>query len=48
MAFTSTEARAYIAKVRWQFATTMPKWPHGHTVRRWREDLAEDFVAFVG
>lgn len=47
MAFTSTGARAYIANVRWQFATTMPKWPHEYTVRRWREDLAEDFVAFV-
>jgi len=22
------EARAYIAEVRWQFAKTMPQWPH--------------------
>lgn len=47
MAFTSTEARAYIAKVRWQFARTMPQWPHEYTVRTWRPELATEFFDFV-
>jgi hypothetical protein len=41
------DARRYIAAVRWQFAHTMPRWPHEYTVRRWREDLHESFAAFV-
>jgi len=28
LAFTIDDARAYIEKVRWQFAKTMPRWPH--------------------
>ena len=47
MAFTLTDARECIAKARWQFAKTMPQWPHEYTVRHWREDLNEDFLAFV-
>jgi hypothetical protein len=39
MAFTVDDARAYIADVRWQFAKTMPQWPHEYTVREWRTDL---------
>lgn len=41
------DARAYIAKVRWQFATTMPQWPHEYTVLQWRPDLATEFRALV-
>jgi hypothetical protein len=26
--FTVNDARTYIAAVRWQFAKTMPQWPH--------------------
>ncbi len=47
MTFTTADARAYIAKVRWQFAQTMPQWPHEYTVREWRPDLDEDFFGFV-
>ena len=34
--FSADDALAYIAKVRWQFAKTMPQWPHEYTVREWR------------
>ena len=44
---TIDEARTYIAKARWQFAKTMPQWPHEYTVRIWRVDLEEEFWAFV-
>jgi hypothetical protein len=40
-------ATLYIAEVRWQFAKTMPQWPHEYTVREWRPDLASTFVAFA-
>lgn len=44
---TGDEAGRYIASVRWQFASTMPQWPHEYTVRAWRGDLREEFLAFV-
>ena len=47
MAFTIEDARGYIAQVRWQFAKTMPQWPHEYTVRKWREDLDTEFAAFA-
>ena len=47
MTFAIDQAKAYIAAVRWQYARTMPQWPHEYTVRRWREDLADEFDAFV-
>ena len=47
MAFTIDDARAHIAKVRWQFAKTMPQWPHEYTVRAWRPDLEQEFFEFV-
>jgi len=45
--FTTDDACAYIAKVRWQFAKTMPQWPHEYTVREWREDLQPEFFGLV-
>ena len=45
--FDITSARAYIAKVRWQFAKTMPQWPHWYTVREWNPDLESEFEAFA-
>jgi hypothetical protein len=48
MTYTVDDARAYIAKVRWQFARTMPRWPHEYTVLQWRQDLEPEFRAFVG
>ncbi len=47
MTFIINDARAYIAQVRWQFAKTMPQWPHEYTVREWRPDLNREFAAFV-
>ena len=43
---TLDEARAYIAEVRWQFAKTMPDWPHEYTIKAWRPELASAFEAF--
>lgn len=45
--FTLADAHAYIARVRWQFAKTMPQWPHEYTVREWRLDLEAAFEAFA-
>jgi hypothetical protein len=47
MSFTADDARAYVAQVRWQFAKTMPQWPHEYTVRAWRPDLEREFLEFV-
>jgi hypothetical protein len=47
MNFTIDDARSYIDKVRWQFAKTMPQWPHEYTVRTWRPELASEFEALV-
>ena len=45
--FTVEDAQRYIATVRWQFAKTMPLWPHEYTVRTWRPELERDFCAFA-
>ena len=42
---TLAEARAYIAEVRWQFARTMPDWPHEYTIKAWRPELTASFEA---
>jgi hypothetical protein len=47
LAFTTDGARAYIAMVRWQFAKTMPQWPHEYIVRAWRPDHEWEFFEFV-
>lgn len=47
MAFTADDVRAYVAEVLWQFAKTMPQWPHEYTVREWRPDLEREFFEFV-
>lgn len=47
MTFTVDDARTYIAKVRWQFATTMPLWPHEYTVLKWQPEFEVDFREFV-
>ena len=41
------EAQSYIAKVRWQFAKTMPQWPHEYTVRDWNLEQESGFLAFA-
>ena len=41
------DARKYIAEVRWQFAKTMPQWPHEYTVLRWQPEFEDEFRAFV-
>jgi hypothetical protein len=45
--FTIDDARAHIAEVRWQFAKTMPQWPHEYTIRIWRPDREREFDGFV-
>jgi hypothetical protein len=45
--FDVAAARSYIASVRWQFAETMPQWPHEYTVRDWRPELEAVFEAFA-
>ena len=47
MTFSDNDARSYIAEVRWQFAKTMPQWPHEYTVRTWRPELNNDFERFA-
>ena len=47
MEFTRDDSRRYVAAVRWQFAKTMPQWPHEYTVRSWRPELVAEFEAFV-
>jgi hypothetical protein len=47
MPFAVDDARVYVAKVRWQFASTMPRIPHWYTLRKWRPELDDDFVSFV-
>lgn len=47
MTFTTEDARSYIAKVRWQFAATMPLWPHEYTVLKWRQELEPEFFNLV-
>jgi hypothetical protein len=41
------QARRYVAGARWQFAKTMPQWPHEYTVRHWQPELEADFFAFA-
>jgi hypothetical protein len=45
--FTVDDARVYIDMVRWQFARTMPQWPHWYTIRAWRPDLDATFASFA-
>ena len=47
MPFTNDDARSYIAKVRWQFATTMAQWPHEYTVLTWQPQLKGEFFNLV-
>lgn len=44
--FDIDDARDYVAKVKWQFAKSMPKSPHEYTKRVWAP-TDEEFVAFV-
>jgi hypothetical protein len=37
------DVRRFIAAVRWQFADTMPDWPHEYTIKHWRSDLVDQF-----
>lgn len=40
--------RAYISSVRWQYAKTMPQWPHWYTIRGWKPEKQEEFDYFAG
>lgn len=41
----TVDVEEFIAGARWQFAKTMPKWPHEYTVRDWND--AGQFEAFI-
>lgn len=43
---TPVDQICFIAAVRWQFAKTMPDWPHEYTVRSWRPELDSEFTSF--
>jgi hypothetical protein len=45
--FSVDDARAYIAKVRWTFAKTVPEFPHWYTIKAHRPDLDATFDAFA-
>ncbi len=45
--WTPDDALAYIGKVKWQYAFTMPKSPHYYTVRAKRPELTRDFLAMA-
>lgn len=47
MTFTTDDARDFVTAVRWQFAETMPRWPHEYTVRAWEKELEQDFIRFA-
>jgi hypothetical protein len=47
MAFTVDDARRSIGRVRWQFAKTMPQWPHEYTVSDWRPEWRAEFLDLV-
>lgn len=40
-------ARKYIAASEWQYAKTMPQWPHYYTIREWNPDKAAEFYYFA-
>jgi hypothetical protein len=37
---------SFIAGARWQYAKSMPDWPHEYTVKTWRPDLIANFERF--
>jgi len=44
------QARRYIETVHWQYAKTMPDWPHEYTIKAWRPELlseCEDFCRLI-
>lgn len=42
-------ARAFIAKARWQYAKSMPKFPHEYSIKQWGADPSwdEEFQTFL-
>lgn len=46
MVLSIVKAQDYIDQVRWQYAKTMPDWPHEYTIKSWRPDLAREFESF--
>ena len=37
---------AFISSRHWRYAGTMPDWPHEYTVKSWRPDEIDEFIAF--
>lgn len=42
-----SQASSFVSSVRWQFAKTMPQWPHEYTVSTWSRATEEQFRGFV-
>jgi hypothetical protein len=47
MTYSIDDALAYISKVDWRFAKTMPTIPHEYTLREWRPELEPEFLALA-
>lgn len=47
MTYSTDDARRYIAKVRWHFASSMAQWPHEYTVLKWDPELHKEFFDLV-
>ena len=42
------EAVGFVAQARWQYAKSMPKFPHEYTVREWNNDTEfEQFIHYL-
>jgi len=46
MVLSIVKAQDYIDQVRWQYARTMPDWPHEYTIKAWRPDLGPELESF--
>ena len=43
-----TDARQFIAGAKWQYAKTMPRWPHWYTVKDWADRTQfEEMCRFI-
>tara|TARA_Y100000310_G_scaffold140706_1_gene140122 strand:- start:3119 stop:3385 length:267 start_codon:yes stop_codon:yes gene_type:complete len=42
------DARRFIAGAKWQYAKTMPQWPHEYTLRKWNDEREfEDMIHYI-
>ena len=42
------DARQFIAGAKWQYAKSMPQWPHEYTLRGWNDERAfEEMIHYI-